>query len=122
MTLSKDARRLLKAAVKSYKKRIKRNADNPTWFRVCQFENEFKHTRIKDFELARRELCDLGLFRKYDDGGFAITHHAVSYMDNYRKIPLIRVVWFVFGAFAEWLICKGFDIGFDFILQIIRKL
>lgn len=122
MILSKDAFRLLKRTIKVYRKRIRTNAENPTWFRAFQIEKEFKNTRIKDFDLALQELGHLELIRLYTDGGFAITSKALSYYEHDRKAPWIKIVWFVLGLFTEWLLCKGFDIGFEQVCKIISQI
>lgn len=120
--LSKDAAKLLKRIVKSYHKRIKSDAENPTWFRVFQFKTEFKNLKIKDFEFAIEELAHLGLVKRYTDGGFAVTPNAIAYYENNSKALRIRIVWFIFGLFVEWLLCKGFDFGFEQIVRIISQI
>lgn len=115
MMLSKDATKLLKRMVKSYRKRMKTGAENPTWFRACQLSTEFKKVKIENFDFAVKELADLNLVRDYIDGGFAITASAISYYEHDHKALFIKIVWFVLGLFTEWLLCKGLDIGFDFL-------
>ena len=119
MILSKDASRLLKRAIKVYRKRIRTNAVNPTWFRASQIEKEFQNTRIRDFDLALQDLGHLELLKVYTDGGFAITSNALSYYEHDRKAPWLKIFWFVLGLFTEWLLCKGFDFGFDQLCRLI---
>lgn len=120
--LSKDAAKLLKRIVKSYRKRMKSGAENPTWFRAFQINKEFKNLKIENFEFATIELANLGLVKRYKDGGFAVTANAIAYYESRRKSPWIRVVWFILGLFVEWLLCKGFDIGFEQLFKIISRI
>lgn len=122
MLLSRDASKLLNRVVKAYRKRMKSNSENPTWFRACQIEKEFKNIKIKNFDLAVQELGKLGLLKCYTDGGFAITSNTISYYEHDRKAPWIKIVWFVLGLFTEWLLCKGFDIGFEQVCKIINQI
>lgn len=121
MGLSKDASKMLSCVVKTYRNRLKTDFENPQWFRSCQLEDVFEKVKFKSFDMARYELSSLNLIKPYTDGGFAITPNTVAYYENNKKIPWIRVFWFVAGLFVEWLLCKGFDIGFDFIIHIIQK-
>lgn len=121
MGLSKDASKMLSCIVKTYRNRLKTGFENPQWFRFCQLEDVFKKVKFKSFDMARDELSSLGLIRLYDDKGFAVTQNTFSYYENNKKTPWIRVIWFIAGLFVEWLLCKGFDIGFDFIIHIIQK-
>lgn len=122
MALSKDASKLLKHTVKVYCKRMKIHAKDPTWFRAHQIEKEFQNIRIKNFDFALKELEDLGLLKRYTDGGFAVTSNTISYYENDRKAPWVRIVWFALGLFMEWLLCKGFDIGFEQVCKIISQI
>ena len=78
-----------------YRKRIRTNAVNPTWFRASQIEKEFQNTRIKNFYLALQGLKHLELLKVYTDGGFAITSKEINRILNElsikerTKLPMI---------------------------------
>ena len=97
--LSNKTSKFLNAIVKAYRKRLKNNTANSVLFRF-NFLNtkEFHCFSKEDAEFCLRELEEKNLIKRYTDGGFAVIPDTVAYYDNKKKQPLLRVIWFVFGA------------------------
>lgn len=116
MYLSHKSTRFLKAIIKIYRRRLRRNEENAVFFRHIHLKNETKLKRFSDneVEFCLCELKNKQLVERYTDSGFRITSEAVAFYEFENKQPLLRVVWFISGAvFTAFL---------EFVLLLLEKL